>query len=102
MRKMTEQSFLSALVADRTEVHVFLLAGTRLRGRVVGIESGALFLRSIGHGGAVQLINRRNIATVCPIWKPGKDEMREVNDVLSGIVDRGAVVSPRTLGIGET
>jgi len=90
MKKLTEHDFLSELVYDRTEINLYLAAGTRLHGRIVAVDSKVIFLQSIGHGGGVQMINRRNIATVCPLAAKSGKQMRVINDMISDMVDRDA------------
>jgi RNA chaperone Hfq len=90
--KMTEDSFLSALVAEGTVINLFLKSGVKLCGVLEAFDMNALFLRSIGHGGGVQMIYKICVSTLSPLVKgQRRNDMRTLNDVISDLVDRAEV-----------
>jgi RNA chaperone Hfq len=92
--KTTEDSFLIALVEEGTVISVFLNSGIQLRGVLESFDSKTLHLRSIGHGGGVQMIYKTCAATLGPLLKgQRRNDTRTLNDVISDLVDRAEVQS---------
>jgi sRNA-binding regulator protein Hfq len=91
-RKMTEHSFLSALVAEGTVINLYLQSGVKLCGVLEAFDMDTLFLRSIGHGGGVQMIYKICASTLSPLVKgQRRTDMKTLNDVISDLVDRAEV-----------
>jgi sRNA-binding regulator protein Hfq len=93
MKKMSEDSFLDALVAEGKQVNCYLHSGTKLTGILDGHDVDILFLRSIGRGGCVQMCYKTNISTVSPVMssQARRTDSQEVSDLLSDLVDRDAM-----------
>jgi sRNA-binding regulator protein Hfq len=95
MKKMTENSFLDALVAEGKQVNCYLHSGTKLTGILDGHDIETLFLRSIGRGGGVQMMCYKiNISSVSPVTSSQvrRTDSQVVSDLLSDLVDRDAMV----------
>ena len=91
-RKVTEDSFLSALVAEGTVINLYLQSGVKLCGVLEAFDLDTLFLRSIGHGGGVQMVYKTCASTVSPLLKgQRRNDLRTLNDVISDLVDRADV-----------
>jgi len=90
MKKMTENSFLDALVADGRQLNCYLHSGIKLAGILVGHDIDILLLRSIGRGGVVQMCYKTNISTVSPVAssQDRRTDSQRVSDLLSDLVDR--------------
>jgi sRNA-binding regulator protein Hfq len=95
MKKMTENSYLDALVAEGKQVNCYLHSGTKLTGVLDGHDVETLFLRSIGKGGGVQMMCYKiNISSVSPVTSSParRTDSQEVSDFLSDLVDRDALL----------
>jgi sRNA-binding regulator protein Hfq len=92
-RKMREDDFLTALVAQRTVIALYLRTGVKIRDVVLeGFDVDTLFLRSIDHGGGRQLIYKDCVASLGTLLKgQRRDNTQTLNDVISDLVDRDAV-----------
>jgi sRNA-binding regulator protein Hfq len=93
MEKMTENSFLDALVAEGKQVNCYLHSGTKLTGILNGYDIDILFLKAIGRGGVVQMCYKKNISTVSPVKSSQacRTDPQEVSDFHSDLVDREAM-----------
>ena len=87
-RKMNEDSFLIALVAEGTVISLYLRSGVKLCGVLESFDTNTLYLRSIGHGGGVQMIYKTCVSTLGPLLKgQRRNDSRTLNDVISDLVD---------------
>lgn len=58
-----QDTFLSNVVKNRTQVTIFLVNGVRLEGRISAFDS---FTLSLGRGGQEQLVYKTAVSTVMP------------------------------------
>jgi RNA chaperone Hfq len=92
--KLDEDSFLNALVAERTVISLYLNSGVKLCGVLESFDRNTLYLRSIGHGGCVQMIYKSCASSLGPHLKAQKrNDTRSLNDWISDLVDRAEVQS---------
>ena len=92
--KMNEDSFLSALVAEGTVISLYLRSGVKLCGVLESFDTNTLYLRSIGHGGGVQMIYKTSASSVGPhLNAQRRNDTRSLNDWISDLVDRAEVQS---------
>jgi len=64
-KKSVQESFLDKLKEERTTVHLFLISGIKLVGRIVNYDQYAVELNN----GSSQVVFKSAISTVMPVSK---------------------------------
>ena len=87
--KLTEDSFLTAHMAEMTVLNLFLTSGVRLSAVVLqSFDLDAIFVRPI-NSSRVDMIYKWAISTLSPVSARGPQvHLRELEDVISDLVDR--------------
>jgi hypothetical protein len=93
-KMMTEQSFLSAHVAEKTILNAYLASGVKLSNLVLeAFDVDVLFLRPIARGGGIQMIYRKNLSTLSPVSpRQTPSVASDLDDMISDLVDRAALL----------